>query len=54
MRHLAVVALVTRLSSSLVEEFQRLADELPAVPHRREELERLLKKSQPFPREVPS
>jgi hypothetical protein len=48
-----VVALVTRLSESLVAEFQRLAEELPAVPHRREELERLVKKSQPFPREVP-
>ena len=50
---LAVVAVVTRLSESLVEEFRRLADELPAVPHRREELERLVKKSRPFPREVP-
>ena len=49
----AVVALITKLSTALVEEFQHLAAELPAVPHRRQELERLVKKSRPFPREVP-
>lgn len=48
----SAAALVINLSLSLVEEFQHLAEELPAAPHRREELDRFVKKSRPFPMEV--